>query len=95
MRPSPGVRAVRRFMPLALAGATAVTGIVAAAWLWRAPAPAEPSRRALVRLTSDVGWTDYPAISPDGRLVAYARIAAAKVTSISGFSRFRTASPSA
>ena len=72
VRPSPGVRAVRRFMPLALAGATAVTGIVAAAWLWRAPAPAEPSRRALVRLTSDVGWTDYPAISPDGRLVAYA-----------------------
>ena len=44
-RPSPGVRAVRRFMPLALAGATAVTGIVAAAWLRRAPAPAEPSRR--------------------------------------------------
>jgi Tol biopolymer transport system component len=70
--PAPGVRALRRFMPAALAGATVVTAVVVAAWLWTAPAPAESSRRALVRLTSDVGWTDYPAISPDGRMVAYA-----------------------
>jgi serine/threonine protein kinase/Tol biopolymer transport system component len=26
----------------------------------------------LTRLTSDVGWTDYPAISPDGKILAFA-----------------------
>ena len=32
---------------------------------------AEP-RAQLTRLTSDVAWTDFPAISPDGKLLAYA-----------------------
>ena len=34
--------------------------------------PRVESRPSLTRLTSDVGWTDYPAISLDGKLLAYA-----------------------
>ena len=32
----------------------------------------QPASTAPTRLTSDVGWTDYPAISPDGQILAYA-----------------------
>jgi Tol biopolymer transport system component len=41
---------------------------------WRTSRAArEPGARPfLTRLTSDVGWTDYPAISRDGKLLAYA-----------------------
>ena len=62
----------RRVMPFVLAGAIGTGAVVVAAWLLRMPPAAESPRRALVRLTSDVGWTDYPAISFDGRIVAYA-----------------------
>jgi eukaryotic-like serine/threonine-protein kinase len=71
-RLSPKVGNKRRVMPFVLAGAIGTGAVVVAAWLLRTPPAAESSRRALVRLTSDVGWTDYPAISPDGRMVAYA-----------------------
>jgi hypothetical protein len=50
-------------MPFVLAGAIGTGAVVVAAWLLRMPPAAESPRRALVRLTSDVGWTDYPAIS--------------------------------
>ena len=42
--------------------------------LWRInrKEPRVESRPSLTRLTLDVGWTDYPAISLDGKLLAYA-----------------------
>jgi Tol biopolymer transport system component len=48
--------------------------LIAAFGLWRisrkeSDAETPPS---LTRLTSDVGWTDYPAVSLDGRFLAYA-----------------------
>jgi serine/threonine protein kinase len=40
-------------------------------WVTRTP-PEAGNPPFLTRLTSDVGWTDYPAISPDGKFLAYA-----------------------
>ena len=47
---------------------------VVAVGLWRrvATPPSAGPRPSLVRLTSDLGWTDHPAISRDGKLLAFA-----------------------
>ncbi len=51
----------------------AIGALAFGAW-WRAtrPRPEVGPRPFLTRLTSDVGWTDYPAISLDGKMLAYA-----------------------
>ena len=41
-------------------------------WLSTRPRPETSPTTFLTRLTSDVGWTDYPAISLDGKILAYA-----------------------
>ena len=41
-------------------------------WLTRPTPPTAGARPSLTRLTSDLGWTDYPAISLDGKVLAYA-----------------------
>jgi len=50
----------------------AIGVVTFAVWWWSKPAASSDPRPPLTRLTSDVGWTDYPAISPDGRILAYA-----------------------
>lgn len=49
----------------------AIGAVTFSAW-WRASRRPSGPRPSLMRLTSDVGWTDYPAISPDGKILAYA-----------------------
>jgi eukaryotic-like serine/threonine-protein kinase len=65
----------RRWIAFALGGLAtiAIGGLIAGAW-WRAARthPEDGPRPFLTRLTSDVGWTDYPAISLDGKTLAYA-----------------------
>ena len=50
----------------------AVLAGVFALWRINRKDPVVESRPSMKRLTSDVGWTDYPAISLDGRFLAYA-----------------------
>jgi eukaryotic-like serine/threonine-protein kinase len=45
---------------------------------WRDDAPSDPSPWKVVRLTADTGISDYPALSPDGRLLAYSSDAEAR-----------------
>lgn len=47
-------------------------GITGVWWQNTRTPPALVPQPFLTRLTSDVGWTDYPAISLDGKLLAYA-----------------------
>jgi serine/threonine protein kinase/Tol biopolymer transport system component len=65
----------RRWMSGVVAGlALAAIGAVITGMWWqttRTPPAARP-QPFLTRLTSDVGWTDYPAISLDGKFLAYA-----------------------
>jgi eukaryotic-like serine/threonine-protein kinase len=58
-------------------GALAITVLIAVlfgAWWWSGlrQQPLAPVQPSLVRLTSDLGWADYAAISPDGKMLAYA-----------------------
>ena len=73
VRDDPGPQPRTRSPIPILAVSLLVVGAVAlAAWWWSRPAASSGPRPPLTRLTSDVGWTDYPAISPDGRILAYA-----------------------
>ena len=67
----PASRSTRRPI-LLLSASIVVIGALAFAARWITFAPPSGPTPLLTRLTSDVGWTDYPAISPDGRFVAYA-----------------------
>lgn len=58
---------------------TGALGIIAlgalsfGAWWWASrPQPPARAQQSFTRLTSDLGRTDYAAISPDGRMLAYA-----------------------
>jgi Tol biopolymer transport system component len=65
---------VRRWSRTSIAAGASIVVIAAATGIWLTqptPGPAGP-RPSLTRLTSDLGWTDYPAISLDGKVLAYA-----------------------
>jgi serine/threonine protein kinase/Tol biopolymer transport system component len=63
----------RMWLPISAAGVVALVTFAAVAWWYsqsrREVAPMEP---VLTRLTSDSGLSTEPALSPDGKLVAYA-----------------------
>ena len=68
------VRDERRLVSRPLLVGASVVAILTAAvalWFWTRPAPSSVAQPSLTRLTSNIGWTDYPAISPDGKIVAY------------------------
>jgi DNA-binding winged helix-turn-helix (wHTH) protein len=54
---------------LAMVFAAVVMVAAFAIWFWRKPAPGQTE---LVQLTNDIGLTMDPAVSPDGKLLAYA-----------------------
>jgi serine/threonine protein kinase len=66
----------RRWSRTTLVVGLAIAAIGAATFgLWLRDTRSEPADRprpSLTRLTSDVGWTDYPSISLDGKMLAYA-----------------------
>ncbi|MGH9204378.1 MAG: serine/threonine protein kinase, partial [Vicinamibacterales bacterium] len=67
-------RLTRRSMFVTAAIVLVAIGALSFGAWWRASRepPLASAQPSLVRLTSDVGWTDYSAISPDGRILAYA-----------------------
>ena len=67
-------RPSRRWSRVAAGLAIAATGTAVATLFWSNTVTAPPGAATpfLTRLTSDVGWTDYPAISLDGKFLAYA-----------------------
>lgn len=62
----------RKFLWLAVAAAVVVAGFTASIVRSRRAQPAAPIEYRLRQLTADSGYTTTPAISPDGRFIAYA-----------------------
>jgi len=65
---------VRRWKRDAIIVGVSVVAIAVAVgiWQWQRATSQVVFRPSLTRLTSDLGWTDYPAISQDGKVLAYA-----------------------
>ncbi len=70
--PIPAAAARRKPWPVAIAAALLVLLAVAGLIWWRNRPASAPRTPALTRLTSDSGLTTDPALSPDGKLIAYA-----------------------
>jgi Tol biopolymer transport system component len=62
----------RRRRSYIVAGAVILTAVSAGMIWWRTRTTISPPQRVLMRLTSDSGLTTDPALSPDGKFVAYA-----------------------
>jgi serine/threonine protein kinase len=68
-------RPARRWRNAVVAGVTIATIGAVMGGVWWQSSRTQPStqlQQSLSRLTSDPGWTDYPAISLDGKFLAYA-----------------------
>ena len=57
---------------VAAALAVLVAAVAAGTWLWLSRTSAPPRHAVLTRLTADSGLSAYPALSPDGKLMAFA-----------------------
>jgi Tol biopolymer transport system component len=68
---APVSRRPRYWTWLGFAALTVLAGGLAVA-LWMRPAPAAPTAVSLAQITSDPGLNESPAISPDGKLIAFA-----------------------
>src|SRR5687767_9021255 len=69
---APAAAPVRWRRDAIIAGAS-VVAIAVAIGIWQSQqTPPVLPRPSLIRLTSDLGWTDFPAISLDGKILAYA-----------------------
>jgi Tol biopolymer transport system component len=81
---APAVTARRPRWPVAVAALAGVVAVAAVTgWILlgrRAPGPPQPS--ALTRLTFDSGMTTQPALSPDGKLIAYVSDRATKMPNL-------------
>jgi serine/threonine protein kinase len=60
-----------RSIPAAVLVVAAIGFLALGVWWTTRTRPPHAPRPFLTRLTSDVGWTDYPAISLDGKMLAY------------------------
>jgi Tol biopolymer transport system component/tRNA A-37 threonylcarbamoyl transferase component Bud32 len=67
---APARRERRAVLPWAIAALAVVAAV--SAWLWLGREPRQTRGPALVQLTTDTGLTTDPALSPDGKLLAYA-----------------------
>ena len=65
-------RGIRRTVVAGIVAGIALAASVAGVLWWWRHSPAPPAQLGLIRLTSDSGLSYSPALSPDGRLLAYA-----------------------
>jgi Tol biopolymer transport system component/DNA-binding winged helix-turn-helix (wHTH) protein len=73
-----GTTAARRNRPLSVAAVAAVASLAVLIVLWWSDHPSDHRPWKVVRLTADTGISDDPALSPDGRLLAYSSDAEAR-----------------
>jgi predicted Ser/Thr protein kinase len=67
---APSSRKRRVILPWAIAAVAVVAAV--SVWLWMGRQPRQAGGPALMQLTTDTGLTTDPALSPDGKLLAYA-----------------------
>jgi len=70
-RPTPSAAPANRTPLLVGIAALVVASLGLAWWFTRSPGPAPVPRYDLIQVTRDTGYTADPALSPDGRLLAY------------------------
>src|SRR6185436_3244369 len=79
---APAAPARRRVWPIAIAALVGIAAIAVAGWFLYGRQTAAPQQPVLTRLTFDAGMTNQPALSPDGKLVAYVSDRATKLPNL-------------
>jgi serine/threonine protein kinase/Tol biopolymer transport system component len=60
-----------RYWPIGIAALLLLTGVAGALFLWQSRTPAEPAARGTYTQLTNFDFATYPALSPDGRLLAF------------------------